>query len=234
MVCIFQYKPGVTKISYLWIRMRLQGVKVSNSTHARSSSTMINTPWHAKINAQHCFYFVILPVGVCVCGGGGGGGGGGLIDHAVWIKRGLELYSDAHETLIFDKYEECTPKNHERTRHVEVRINGYNIKLQMVLFRWEVKNKNKRGLSAFASSPSLDEWIAVENQSNDMYLISWSRLHNTVLCYCIRETLRIVAIWIFVCLLAYWVYKITMANRGEVSCTSNLHARTSLSCALVC
>ena len=48
------------------------------------------------------------------------------------------------------------------------------------------------------------------------------------------------AIRIFVCLLLYWVNKISiraniqMVNRGDAPCTSNLHARTSLPSAFNC
>ena len=72
---------------------------------------MINTPWYAKIDAQDLFYFMILPVG------------GTLIDLAVSMKARLELYIDAHGTLIFDNYNECSPKNHEITHCGEV---GYH------------------------------------------------------------------------------------------------------------
>ena len=49
-----------------------------------------------------------------------------------------------------------------------------------------------------------------------------------------------VAIQIFVCLLLYWVNKIStraniqMVNREDAPCTSNLHARTSLPSAFSC
>ena len=82
---------------------------------------MINMPWHAKIDTHQVFYFVILSVG------------GTLFDPAVSMKARLELYTDAHGSLIFDKYEECSPKNHERTCHAEMWTIGYNIKLQMLL-----------------------------------------------------------------------------------------------------
>ena len=72
---------------------------------------MINTPWHAKIDARGLFYFMILPVG------------GSLIDPAVSMKARLELYTDAHGTLIFDNHDECSPKNHERAHRVEM---GYH------------------------------------------------------------------------------------------------------------
>ena len=36
------------------------------------------------------------------------------------MKAWLKLYTDAYGTLIFDKYEECSPKNYERTRRTEV------------------------------------------------------------------------------------------------------------------
>ena len=69
---------------------------------------MVNTPWHAKIDAQVLCYFIILAVG------------GTLIDLAVSMKARLELYADAHGTLIFDKYDECSPKSHERTQRADV------------------------------------------------------------------------------------------------------------------
>ena len=102
---------SVPPITYWWIWMFLQGVKISIGTHTRSGSTMINTPWHAKIDAQELFYFMILPVGRT------------LIDLAVSMKARLELYTDALWTLIFDKYDECSPKNRQRAHRVEV---GYH------------------------------------------------------------------------------------------------------------
>ena len=62
----------------------------------------------------------------------------------------LELYTDANEPMIFDKYKEHSPKNHERDGRAEVGTIDYNIKLQVLLLRWDVtmKNKNKRELSA--------------------------------------------------------------------------------------
>ena len=54
---------------------------------------MINTPWDAEMDVHQLFYFVILSVG------------GALIDLVVSMKARLLLYTDAHGTLIFDKYE---------------------------------------------------------------------------------------------------------------------------------
>ena len=69
---------------------------------------------------------------------------------------------------------------------------GYNMKLQMLLLRWEVimKNKTEWDLSALVSSRSLDEWTDVESQINGLYLTSWCRYHNTVhgSKRCIRRT----------------------------------------------
>ena len=62
LVPIFQYKP-VPPITYWWIWMSLQEVNISIGTQIRSGSTMINTHWHAKIDAQQLFNFMILPVG---------------------------------------------------------------------------------------------------------------------------------------------------------------------------
>ena len=56
-----------------------------------------------QIDAQQLFYFMLLSVG------------GALSNLAVSMKAKLELNTDAHEILIFDEYEECSPKNHERT-----------------------------------------------------------------------------------------------------------------------
>ena len=43
--------------------MSLQEVNISIGTQIRSGSTMINTHWHAKIDAQQLFNFKILTVG---------------------------------------------------------------------------------------------------------------------------------------------------------------------------
>ena len=162
--------------------MPLEKVKIDIGTHTRSGSTMINTPWHVNIDAQELFYFMILPVG------------GTFIDPAVPLKTGLELYTDAHGTLIFDNYNEWSPKNHEITEPNERRWStiGYNMKLQMLLLRREMimKNKAKLELSVLVSSRSLDEQTAVESLVNDLYLTSWYRLHNSILVSksCIRRT----------------------------------------------
>ena len=111
----FNINP-VPPITYWWLWMSLQGVgvggwvKIFIGSHTRSGSTMINTPWHAKIEAQELFY-LISPVG------------GTVIELAVSMKARLNLYTDAHGTLIFDNYDECPPKSHERTHHAEV---GYH------------------------------------------------------------------------------------------------------------
>ena len=172
----------VPPITYWWIWMPLEGVKISIGTHTRNGSTMINTSRHAKIDAQELFYFTILPVG------------GTLIDPAVSLKTRIELYTDAQGTLIFDNYDECSPKNHERTERIVRRWStiGYNIKLQMLLLRQEMimKNKTKWGLSALVSSRRLDERTAVESHIKGLNLTSRCRHHNTVLVSksCIRRT----------------------------------------------
>ena len=148
-----------------------RGVKISIGTHTRSGSTMINTPWHAKINVQELFYFMILPVGVI------------FIDLAVSMKAWLELFAYAHGTLTFDNYVECSPKNHGRTHRTEV---GYHwLQLEntdaTASPRSDHKNKTKWEFLALVSSRSLDEGTAVESQINGLYLTSWCRHHNTVL-----------------------------------------------------
>ena len=79
LVPIFQYKP-VPPITYGWMWMPLQEVNISIGTQIRSGSTMINTHWHAKIDAQQLFYFMILSVERI------------LIDLAVSIKGTWQRY----------------------------------------------------------------------------------------------------------------------------------------------
>ena len=176
----FNINP-VPPITPLWIWMPLQeGVKISIGTHTRSDSTMINTAWHAKIDAQELFYFMILPVG------------GNLNDLAAPLKARLELYTDAHGTLIFDNYNKCSPKNHEITHRMEVGYHWLQHETTDVtaLPRSDYENKTKWELSALASSHNLDERTAVESQANGLCLTSWCRHHNTVLGSksCIRRT----------------------------------------------
>ena len=61
-----------------------------------------------KIDFQELFYFMVLPVG------------GTLIDLALSMKAMFEIYTNGHGTSIFDNYNECSPKNHERTHRAEV------------------------------------------------------------------------------------------------------------------
>ena len=141
-------------ITYWWILTPLQEGKISIGTHTRCGPTMINTPWHARIDAQELFYFMILPVG------------GSIIDLAVSMKARLELYTDAHGTLIFDNYDECSPKNHKRTRRAEVGYHWLQHETTVVTAspRNNHENKTKWEFSALVSSRSLDERTAIESQ----------------------------------------------------------------------
>ena len=87
------------------------------------------------------------------------------------------------ELLIFDNYNECSPKNHERTHRVGVGYHWLQHETIDVTVCWEVimKNKTKWELSALISSRSLDERTDVESQITGLYLTSWCRHHNTVL-----------------------------------------------------
>ena len=87
------------------------------------------------------------------------------------------------ELLIFDNYNECSPKNHEITHRVGVGCHWLQHETKMLLLCWEVimKNKTKWELSALVSSRSLDERTDVESQINGLYLTTWCRHHNTVL-----------------------------------------------------
>ena len=149
----FNINP-VPTITYWWISTPLQEGKISIGTHIRCGPTMINTPWHARIDAQELFYFMILPVG------------GSIIDLAGSMKARLELYTDAHGTLIFDNYDECSPKNHERTRRAEVGYHWLQHETTVVTAspRNNHENKTKWELSALVSSRSLDERTAIESQ----------------------------------------------------------------------
>ena len=171
----FQYKP-MPPITY-WIWMPLQEVNISIGKHIRSGSTMINTHWHAKIDAQQLFYFMILPVGRV------------LIDLAVSIKGTLQKYP-----RNFYIWQVRRMLSQEPWKYPSYRggANGQNIKVQLLQLRWDVikKNKNKWELSALVSSHSLNEETPVESQSNSPYLTSGGTHYNIVLCSksCIRGT----------------------------------------------
>ena len=83
----FNINP-VPPITYWWIWMPLQEVTISIGTHTRSGSTMINTPWHVKIDTQELFssWYCQLEEP-------------DQIDLAVSLKARLELYIDAHGTF---------------------------------------------------------------------------------------------------------------------------------------
>ena len=115
-----------------------------------------------------------------------------LNDLAVSLKARLEIYIDIMELWYLTTTMNALPRT---TREIIVRrcgTIGYNMKLQMLLLRWEVimKNKTKWELSALVSSNSLDERTAVESQINGIYLTSWGTHHNTTLGSksCIRRT----------------------------------------------
>ena len=144
LVPIFQYKP-VPLITYWWIWMPLQEVNISIGTQIRSGSTMINTHWHAKIDAKHLFYFMILPVGRI------------LIDPTVPIKGTLQRCPQ--NFLYLSGTKNALPWT---MKVPVVQRWGPLVKIskctQLLQLRWEVikKNKNKWELSALVSSHSLD------------------------------------------------------------------------------
>ena len=147
LVPIFQYKP-VPSITYWWIWMPLQEVNISIGTQIRSGSTMINTHWHAKIDAQQLFNFMILPVGRI------------LIDLAVSITGTLQRCPQNFYICQVRRMLSQEPWKYPSYR------GGAHWS------RWEVikKNKNKWEFSALVSSHSLDEETPVESQSNGPYL----------------------------------------------------------------
>ena len=60
------------------------------------------------VDAQQLLYHVVWPIG------------GTPVYLAASMKARVEVYSDAHRTLVFDKYQEISPKDHERTRRAGV------------------------------------------------------------------------------------------------------------------
>ena len=156
LVPIFQYKP-VPPITYWCIWVSLQEVNISIGTQIRNGSTMINTHWHAKIDAQTVIQ---------------------LHDIASWKNLN---WSNCLNNGNFAKmpteflYLSSTKNALPRTMKVPVVQRwGPLVKIskctQLLQLLWEVikKNKNKRELSALVSSHSLDE----ESQSNGPYLTS--------------------------------------------------------------
>ena len=154
--------------------MPLQEVNISIGTQIRSGSTMINTHWHAKIDAKQLF--MILPVGRI------------LIDLAVSIKGTLQR--------CLQNFYICQVRRVLSQEPWKYPPWGPLVKIskctQLLQLRWEVikKNKNKWELSAVVSSHSLDEETPVESQSNGPYLTSGGTHCNFVLCSksCIRGT----------------------------------------------
>ena len=175
LVPTFQYKP-VPPITCWWIWMPLQEVNISIGTQIRSGSTMINTRWHAKIDAQQLY--MILPVGRI------------LIDLAVSIKGTLQRCP--HNFYICQvrrmRYQEPWkyPSNRGGAHWLKYQCT------QLLQLRWEVikKNKNKWELSALVSSHSLDGETPVESHSNGPCLTSGGTHCNFVLCSksCIKGT----------------------------------------------
>ena len=158
LVPIFQYKP-VPPITFWWIWMSLQEVNISIGTHIRSGSTMINTHWHAKIDAQQLFNFMILPVGRI------------LIDLAVSITGTLQRCPQ--------NFYICQVRrmlSQEPWKYPSYKGGAHWLKYQSVHVcysfgeKWSRKNKNKWELSALVSSHSLDEETPVESQSNGPYV----------------------------------------------------------------
>ena len=172
LVPIFQYKP-VPPITYWWIWMSLQEVNISIGTQIRSGSTMINTHWHAKIDAQQLFNCLILPVGRI------------LIDLAVSITGTLQRCPQ--NFLYLSSRKNALPGT---MKVPVVQRWGPLVKIskctQLLQLRWEVikKNKNKWELPALVSSHSLDEETPVESQSNGPCLTS--EVHIAILFFVLK------------------------------------------------
>ena len=147
--------------------------------------------------------------------------------------------------LIFDKYEHNLLRT-TRKRRIEwwIMVTRSNYRCYCLAEEW---SWNTWEFSALVSSHNWDDRTSVEGQNIGLHLSSWSRYHNTVLC-CkgqIRGThFHQGALWWYgfrlPCLMLHWAREISikaniqMMNRGEVSCKSNLQARTSLPSVFSC
>ena len=129
LVPIFQYKP-VPPITCWWIWMSLQEVNISIGTQIWSGSTMINTDWHVKIDAQQLFYFMILPVGRI------------LIDLAVSIKGTLQRCPQNFYIWQVRRMLSLEPR-----KYPSYRGGGPLVKIskctQLLQLRWEVIKKTR-------------------------------------------------------------------------------------------
>ena len=152
-------------------------VKISIGTHTRSGSTMINTPWHAKIEAQDLFYFIIVPIG------------GTLIDLAVSMKvRHRCPWNFAIWQLRWMLSQE--PWENSSCGGGVPLVTTWNYRCYCFAEKRSWKTRLNESFQHILSSRSLDEQTAVENQINHIYLTSWYRHHNTALgsTSCIKRT----------------------------------------------
>ena len=164
------------------------------------------------VDAQQLLYHVVWPIG------------GTPVDLAASMKARVEVYSDAHRTLVFDKYQEISPKDHERTRRAGVGTVDYNLNLQTILPRREaiMKNKNnKRELSALLSRHNYGKQTTVESQSDGLY--GHGEADITILSFVLKaaskghKVIRVLSddTGIF-CLLVYWVYKMNIMTNIQM------------------
>ena len=210
--------------------MPLKGAKISICTHTRGGSTMIKTPWHAKIDAQELFYFMTLPVG------------GTLIDLALSMKARLEFTHMPMELWYLTTTMNALPitMRNPSCGGVVPLVTTWIYRCYCCAEKWSWKT-TKWEFSAHVSSCSLEERTAVESQINGLYLTLWCRHHKTVLGSksCTSVT-RMLYGDTDLCLPTLVLYKIStkaniqIVNRGEGSWTSNLHAGTSLPSAFSC
>ena len=130
---------------------------------------MINTHWHAKIDAQQLFNCLILPVGRI------------LIDLAVSITGTLQRCPQNFYICQVGRM-----LSQEPWKYPSYRGAAHWLKYQSVQLRWEVikKNKNKWELPAHVSSHSLDEETPVESQSNCPCLTS--EVHIAILFFVLK------------------------------------------------
>lgn len=165
------------------------------------------------IDAQQLLYHVVWPVG------------GNVSVLAASMKRRLDKYSDSKKVLVFDKYEELSPKDQERIRRGGAGSTDYNLTHQTDLPCREaiMKNKNnKRQLSALLSTFDYGHRAIVDSQNDGLY--GHEEADVTVVSYVLQaasdghKVIRVLSddTDIFV-LLVYWVYKagITSAVQME-------------------
>lgn len=164
------------------------------------------------VDAQQLLYHVVWPVGSNVSA------------LAASVKNKLDRYGDSRKVLVFDKYEDLSPKDHERIRRSGAGSTDYNLTHQTDLPCREVimKSKsNKKRLSALLSTFDYGAQTTVDSQNDCLY--GHEEADVTVVSYVLQaasEGHKVIRVLsddtdIFVTLV-YWVYKASIASDIQI------------------